>query len=226
MLATSARGFQGQKLNVVLKERAPGSNDPKADRVLETKPVDAPRDGHPERIELVHRPKATGERTFIIEVEPRPRELQTDNNRIERAITVRQEKLKVLYVDSEPRYEFRYLKNYLERDQTIQLKIVLLSSDPAYSEQDRSALPTFPVTKDDLFSYDVVLIGDADTSFLSQSQMQNLVEFVTEKGGGVLFIAGELFDPLSYRGTPLELLLPIELADARNPTAVGTSLMS
>ena len=52
--------------------------------------------------------------------------------------------------------------------------------------------------------------------------MQNLVEFVTEKGGGVLFIAGELFNPLSYRGTPLELLLPIELADARNPTAVGT----
>ena len=56
--------------------------------------------------------------------------------------------------------------------------------------------------------------------------MQNLVEFVTEKGGGVLFIAGELFNPLAYRGTPLELLLPIELADARNPTAVGTSVNS
>ena len=54
--------------------------------------------------------------------------------------------------------------------------------------------------------------------------MQNLVEFVTEKGGGVLFIAGELFNPLGYRGTPLELLLPIELADARNPTAVGTGV--
>ena len=54
--------------------------------------------------------------------------------------------------------------------------------------------------------------------------MQNLVEFVTEKGGGVLFIAGELFNPLSYHGSPLELLLPIELGDARNPTAVGTSI--
>ena len=85
-------------------------------------------------------------------------------------------------------------------------------------------MPTFPAAKDDLFAYDVVIFGDADTSFLSQSQMQNLVEFVTEKGGGVLFIAGELFNPLSYRGTPLELLLPIELADARNPTAVGTSV--
>ena len=213
----SARGFPNQKVVVQLKERAPGSDDPKADRVLESKQVEAPRDGHPERVELVYRPTTTGERTFILEVERQPRELQTENNRIERVITVRKEKLRILYVDSEPRYEFRYLKNYLDREETIDLNVVLLSSDPEYSEQDRAALPTFPASRDDLFAYDVVLIGDADTSFLSQSQMQNLVQFVTEKGGGVLFIAGELFDPLSYRGTPLELLLPIELADAPTP---------
>jgi hypothetical protein len=139
---------------------------------------------------------------------------------------VRKQKLKVLLVDTEPRYEFRYLKNYLERDETIDLHIVLLSSDPEYSEQDRSALPTFPAARDDLFGYDVVIFGDADTSFLSQAQMQGLVSFVEDKGGGVLFIAGELFNPLSYRGTPLEALLPIELSDARNPTAVGTAINS
>ncbi len=222
----SARGFQGEKITVRLKERDPGSDDPKSDRVLETKEVDAPRDGQPDRVELVYRPKVPGEKIYIIEVDPKPRELQNDNNRIERVITVRKEKLKVLYVDSEPRYEFRYLKNYLDREDSIELNVVLLSSDPEFSEQDRAALPTFPASKDALFSYDVVLFGDADTSFLSQSQMQNLAQFVTEKGGGVLFIAGESFDPLSYRGTPLELLLPIELADARNPTAVVNGVTS
>jgi von Willebrand factor type A domain len=219
-----ARGFPGEKVVVRLKELEPGSRDPKSARELDSTEVDAPKGGQPKSVELVYHPKTTGERTFIMEVDPRPRELQTDNNRIERAITVRKEKLRVLYIDSEPRYEFRYLKNYLERDETIDLNIVLLSSDPAYSQQDRSALSTFPAAKDALFAYDVVLFGDADISFLSHSQMQNLVEFVTEKGGGVLFIAGELYNPLSYRATPLELLLPIELADARNPTAVGTSL--
>ena len=69
-------------------------------------------------------------------------------------------------------------------------------------------------------------MGDADPSFLSQSQMQNLAQFVTEKGGGLLFIAGESFNPLAYRGTPLESLLPVELAEARNPTAVGEALTS
>ena len=139
-------------------------------------------------------------------------------------VTVRKEKLKVLLVESEPRYEFRYLKNYLEREETIDLSVVLLSSDPEYSEQDRAALPTFPAAKDELFAYDVVIVGDADPGFLSHSQMQNLAEFVTEKGGGILFIAGESFNPLSYRGTPLETLLPIELAEARNPTAVGNAI--
>jgi von Willebrand factor type A domain len=221
-----ARGFSGQKVTVRLQQRDPESSDPKAVRELESIEVEAPADGKPKPVELVYRTQKTdeGERTFILEVDQLPRELQVDNNRIERVVTVRKEKLRVLYVDSEPRYEFRYLKNYLERDDTIDLNVVLLSSDPEYSEQDRAALPTFPAAKDDLFAYDVVLFGDADTSFLSQSQMQNLVEFVTEKGGGILFIAGELFDPLSYRGSPLELLLPVELSsDARNP-AVGASV--
>src|SRR6185437_5437475 len=136
-----------------------------------------------------HRPKHTGEFIYTLELEPRPREIQTENNRLERTVNVRKEKLKVLFVDYEPRYEFRYLKNYLEREETIDLAVVLLSSDPQYSEQDRSALSTFPAAKEELFAYDVVLLGDADPSFLSQSQMQHLAEFVNEKGGGLLFIA-------------------------------------
>jgi hypothetical protein len=219
-----AHGFSGQEVVIRLKEKDRTSADPKAARDLESIKVTAPPDGQARRIEIGHRPKETGEISYILEIDPQPRELQTENNRIERTVNVRKEKLKVLFVDSEPRYEYRYLKNYLEREETIDLRVVLLSSDPEYSEQDRSALPTFPAAKDELFEYDVVLIGDADPSFLSLSQMQNLGAFVTEKGGGILFIAGANFDPLSYRGSPLELLLPIELADARNPTAVGNAI--
>jgi hypothetical protein len=219
-----ARGFAGQKVQVRLLERPNEGSDPKAGKLLESVDVEAPTDGEPRRVELVHRPKETGERMFVLEIEPRPRELQVENNRIERVVTVRKEKLKILFVESEPRYEFRYLKNFLEREETIDLSVVLLSSDPEYSEQDRAALPTFPAAKDDLFAQDVVIMGDADPAFLSHTQMQNLYEFVTDKGGGILFIAGELFNPLAYRGTPLEPLLPIELGDARNPTAVGNSI--
>ncbi len=162
-----------------------------------------------------------------MEVELKPREIQADNNAMSRVVNVRKEKLKVLLVDGEPRYEYRYLKSFLERDRTIDLKVVLLSSDPEYAEQDPYALPGFPTLKDGpdgLFSYDVVILGDADPTFLNAAQMKNLVEFVTQKGGGLIFVAGENFNPLSYKRTPLEPLLPILLDDARNPAAVGAGI--
>ena len=219
-----ARGFAGQEVVVRLKEMPAASKDPKSAKEIESIQVKAPPDNQPLRVELGHRPKETGEVTYLLEVEPKPRELQVENNQIVKLVNVRKEKVKVLLVDGEPRYEYRYLKNYLERDETIDLKVVLVSSDPEYSEQDRVALPTFPAAKEDLFAFDVILLGDADPSYLSASQMQNLTEFVTEKGGGVLFIAGANFNPVAYKGSPLETLLPIEVADARDPTAVGTSL--
>ena len=217
----TAKGFARQGLAVKLKQKVPTATDPNATKDLETIRVTAPPDGQATRLEIGHRPRETGQITYIVEVESRPRELQTENNRIEKTITVREERLRVLYVDSEPRYEFRYLKTFLDRERTIELNVVLQSSDPQYSNQDRSALPTFPSSRDDLFSYDVVILGDVEPDFLSTSQMNHLAEFVTEKGGGVLFVAGENNDPLRYKGTPLEMLLPVELARARNPIAVA-----
>lgn len=219
-----SRGFEGQEVDVRLKERPQGSSDPASAREIESAKVKAPADGQPARVELRYRPKTTGEFVYTLEVDQRPRELQADNNRIERAVNVRKEKLRVLLVDGDPRYEYRYLKNYLEREETIDLNVVLLSSDPEYSEQDRSALPAFPGDKDDLFRYDVIVLGDAGPSYFSLSQMQALSEFVTGKGGGLVFVAGDNFNPLAYRGTPIEPLLPIELADARNPSALGAAV--
>ena len=217
----TSKGYAKQGLTVKLKQKVPTSADPNATKDLETIRVTAPPDGQPMRLEIGHRPRETGQITYIVEVESKPRESKSENNRIEKTINVREERLKVLYVDLEPRYEFRYLKTFLDRERTIELNVVLQSSDPEYSNQDRAALSTFPSSREDLFAYDVVILGDVEPDFLSRSQMTHLSEFVTEKGGGVLFVAGENNDPLRYKGTPLEALLPIELTQARNPIAVA-----
>ena len=222
----TAKGFAGQDVTIRLSERDASSADPKALTVVEMIHVPAPPDGQPKRVEIPHRPKKTGQITYVVEVEGKPRELSPDNNRIERTIHVREEKLKILFVDNEPRYEFRYLKNFLQREKTIDLKVVLLASDPEYSNQDTYAIPTFPASKEDLFAFDVIILGDADPNNLSRSQMTNLAEFVIEKGGGILFLAGDQFNPISYRSSPLEILLPIELGEARNPTAIGNAIAS
>jgi hypothetical protein len=65
-----------------------------------------------------------------------------------------------------------------------------------------------------LFKYDIVIFGDVNPSLLGSGVMHNLHDFVTEKGGGLIFIAGPRFTPDAYRDTPLAALLPLEYEGA------------
>ncbi len=217
----ASQGYAGEELTIRLSEKSTPNGQP---RVLTTKTIKAPPDGRSIRIpELDHRPREVGEITYIIESIPKDREQSTADNRVERKVTVKKEKLKILLVDGQPRYEYRYLKTFLERDETIELSALLLSSDPEYADQDNTAVPVFPTNRDDLFAYDVVVLGDIPGGFLTATQMKHLADFVTVKGGGLVVIAGQTFTPLAFKGTPLEDLLPVELADARDPTRGATA---
>ena len=69
----TSRGFAKQGLNVKLKQKTPTPGDPNATKELETIRVIAPPDGQPMRIEIGHRPRETGQITYIVEVESKPR---------------------------------------------------------------------------------------------------------------------------------------------------------
>lgn len=219
----TARGFADQDVTIRLRELDAEGRGPGAEVANVT--GKAGPDGETRTFELVHRPSRVGETAYVVEVDQRPLEDRVDNNRIERTIDVREDKLKVLLVDGQPRYEFRYLKSFLERrPETIDLGVVLQSAAPEYGSQDTAALPAFPTAgegEDGLFSYDVVILGDADPTFFSAAQLEVLATFVTEEGGGLIFASGEYFNPLSYRGTPLEPLLPVQLEGAVNPAETG-----
>ncbi len=206
----TGRGYSGKKSRVVL--RLKGQDEPLAAREFELGP-----DGAAQRLELTFTPKAVGDFDYVLEALALPKETNVKNNKEMRRVSIRKERIRVLLVDSLPRWEFRELKVLLEREKSVELKTVLQDADPEYSQEDRSALPHFPVKKDDLFHYDVVVLGDVNLSYLSGSVLDNLREFVREKGGGLLLIAGPSFNPAAYGGTPLETLLPIELAGLRLP---------
>jgi hypothetical protein len=105
----------------------------------------------------------------------------------------------------------------LDRDNTVRLSTVLQDADLEYAELDPSALRVFPVRREELFEYDVLLFGDVNPALLSTTVMQNINEFVEQKGGGVAFIAGPLYTPLAFRQTPLAAMFPIDLDSAASP---------
>ena len=212
-------GFAGRKVQIVLREK----DKP---QVLASMKATVAADGHSQRLRLPYRPREVRKIPFVVEVEALKGESDTKNNREDREVTVSDQKVRVLLASASPNYEFRYLANMLDRDGSIELNTVLQGADPEHASQDTSALKGFPVRRDDLFKYDVVILGDVDPALLSVSMMQNLVDFVCDqagpgrrgKGGSLVFIAGPNYMPLAYRDTPIARLMPVELASAVHAT--------
>ncbi len=204
-------GFAGQSAKLVLRENV--DSEPVA-----TKQISLPADGRVEKVEIVHVPNREGKFEFALEVEPRPLESDASNNRLTRTIHVRNEKIQVLLADSIPRYEFRKLKTLLERDKSIALSHVLQDADIEYASGDQTALEHFPVREEELTKYDVIIFGDVNPNYLGDKVLQSLQEFVND-GGGILFVAGERFNPLAYRNTDLEVLFPFDLSSTVLPSA-------
>ncbi|HZZ72550.1 MAG TPA: VWA domain-containing protein, partial [Pirellulales bacterium] len=208
----TSSGYQGRALEVVLRDKLGGA-------VLARKTVLAGPDGQPSKVRLPYRPTQVGDFEYVVEVVPLADEANPDNNQLRRQVSVRKERVRVLLVQAYPSYEFRFLKHLLERDKnSIEVNVVLQDADVEFAEIDKSALRAFPPRREDLFAYDVVIFGDVNLAYLSASAQQNLVDFVKEKGGGVVFIAGPKYDPATYRDSPLAALFPVEL-DSVKPIA-------
>lgn len=205
-------GLAGQPVEIVLRQKG-------KPEVLARLKATLGSDGKPQRLQLPYRPTQVGDYEYVVEAEPVADEVQKENNRQERIVSVRKEQIRVLLVQAYPNNEFRYLKHMLERDGTIQLRTVLQEADVDYADLDQSALRVFPVRREDLFEYDVVIFGDVNPALLSSSVLGNLAAFVEEKGGGMALVCGPQYTPLAYRDTALEPLFPFELNTAVAPGA-------
>lgn len=205
-------GLAGQSATVELRERG-------KERSLVRRSIKLPADGQTVTVDLLFTPTQSGDHEFELVVVPPPGDVDRDNDRLSRAVRVREGKLKILLADGLPRWEFRELKNLLEREPTIELHTLLQEADLEFALQDETAKPLqgrFPLTRDALSVYDVLLLGDLNPGAFSPGVLEHVREFVRE-GGGLLLVAGSQHMPLGFRGTPLETLLPVELDAASVP---------
>jgi hypothetical protein len=208
-----ASGLEGESARVTLRRAAESETEPLAEET-----VTLPATGQSLSLQLVDRPATAGDAAYLIEVAARDDETDVENNRQRRVVAVREAKIRVLIVQGYPNYEFRYLKSLLERDSTIDLATYLQDSDPDFAEQDKTALRTFPVGRDEIFSYDVIVVGDVDPRLVPRSVWQHLRAFVVEKGGGLAFVAGPRYLPWMYQdNSDVRTLLPVELEGLRRP---------
>jgi hypothetical protein len=175
---------------------------------------------------LVWKPTATGEFTVTLTVPKHGDETFTDNNKLTGPISIRQEKLRVLLVESYPRWEYRYLRNALSRDPGIELACLLFHPGLSTSGGgNKDYIKQFPSGLDELSRFDVVFLGDVgvDDAQFTIEQCRLIKGLVEHSASGLVFIPGWQGRELSLLDTELGDLFPVVL-DPSQPGGWGSRI--
>ena len=171
--------------------------------------VELPADGDFSQLTLTAEPLLAGEVTWRIEVETDRPDLIAENNAKSFVIELLDRPLRVLFVDGYPRWEYRYLKNLLIRERSIESSVMLLSADRDFAQEGNQPITRLPRSPEEFAPFDVVILGDVPGSFFSPEQLEMIRQHVAQRGAGLLWIGGERFTPRTFGGTVLADLLPM-----------------
>ena len=125
-------------------------------------------------------------------------------------------KVKALIVESNPRWEFKFMQRAFLRDRRVDPTFILINGDRKALEAGPPFTPNFPDQRKDLFAYDLLVIGDVDANYFTAEQRNWIKDFVTE-GGGLVVVAGRMHAPATWLGTPLADILPVEVPSIKFP---------
>ena len=213
-------GLQGREVTVELR---------RDNQVVDRKTIKVKTDQEKPRLRFTDKPPKEGLYDYEVAIPPLPDEAVTDNNRQSVRVAVKKDKLNILLVEDEPRWEYQFLRNYLVRDHRVKLQVVLVN--PARIEDVQSPEPVkaspkrddgkidaqiLPATRAEWSGFDLVILGDVPPEKLPPEQQTNLVGAL--KDGGVkalLVLAGQRNMPMRFSASPLADALPIELSGSR-----------
>jgi len=150
-----------------------------------------------------------GVSVYEIYIEPFEDEVITENNKSYLLTRVISPEIKILYVEGYLRWEYKYLKRFLERDIKFQPVFVVKIGPHLFQQTggEKVNIEKGIFTEDVLRNFNIVVIGDIDFSLFSQKEMESFKKFV-EVGGSVIFLGGKNFLK-GCKNSPIEEILPV-----------------
>jgi len=156
-------------------------------------------------------PKKRGSNYLTVVADELGEEVTVENNKASLDLVAKRRGVQVLIIEQEPRWDFRYLMDTLKRDNRIDVSAVMLDGDATLGSNPESGFLAELPSPEDLLEYMIVVVGDVDPERLSSEHMNALDQLARETGGGLVFLAGSNYNPLAYKGTPLQSLLPVQI---------------
>ncbi|HMD50809.1 MAG TPA: glutamine amidotransferase, partial [Bryobacteraceae bacterium] len=211
------RGFGGGKGHLVVRESG--------GKVLAARDVTFKGDGAAQTEAVLFNAGDPGVKNLDFAIDTLPGEENPNNNKQTRVLNVDAAKPRILYMEGEPRWDYKFLRRAVEDDKNIALySIVRTTQNKNYTQTPddkhpelKNAFP-FPTKVEDLFDFQGLILGSIEANYFTPQQQEMIQQFVDRRGGGLLFLGGRsALAEGGYDKPPFDDLLPVHL-----PTHKGT----
>jgi len=184
--------------------------------ILAEETIELGPDGEPVVVRVAFELDDAGSRRVQFRIPTQDGERVDRNNRRTAWVEVRGESEKILYFEGEPRFEVKFTRRAVETDENLQLVVLQRTAESKFLRLDVSDSTElefgFPLTREELYRYRGLMLGSVEASFFTHDQLQMIADFVSERGGGLLFLGGRSsFAEGGWEGTPVEEVMPVIL---------------
>lgn len=207
-----AYGYDNQRVRLNIKD---------GDRTVATREAQVRTDGKEQTETVLFNAGSAGVKNLQVTLEPMNGEENKDNNSVTRLVSAESNRPRILYIEGEPKWEFKFIRRALEPDQALQLTTILRTTQNKIYTQGvdtpEELQQGFPATVDELFKFQGIIIGGVEANYFTPTQMELIKQFVDRRGGGLLWLGGRggLADG-GWAKSAVTDLLPVDLPNRKD----------
>ncbi|MCU1341416.1 MAG: Threonine dehydrogenase [Candidatus Acidoferrum typicum] len=179
------RGYSGQKAMLSVRD---------GNKALAAREITLAADGQVQNETLLFDAGPAGSKTLQFTIDPLPGEENRANNGVTRLVNVESSKRRVLYVEGEPRWEYKFIRRAEQDDRILTVVSMLRTSENKIYRQGisdpKELADGFPSRVEDLFDYQAIIVGSVEASYFTAAQQELIQQFVDRRGGGLLLLGG------------------------------------
>jgi uncharacterized membrane protein len=196
------QGYRGEKVRVVLKKE--GKTEQEKTVTLK---------GNSMRVSFELPQPETGNFCYEAKIIPLEGEQIKENNTKTFFVRVISPKINILYTEAYLRWEYKFLKRFLEDNLHFDTVFIIKVGENLYQQSGSTEKNLFE-TSGFIDKYDILILGDIDFSDFSPDRMKNIVSFLSA-GKSILFLGGSNFLK-GIKNTVMEEILPIQIRRDEN----------
>ncbi len=207
-------GMKGAKARLAVRDSG---------AILASRDVVLAADGTTQTESVLFNAGDAGVKNLQFSIDVLPEEENKNNNALTRVLYVDNAKPRVVYMEGEPRWDYKFLRRAVEDDKNLDLYSVVRTTQNKLYVQVPPDAPKgelkdgFPTKVEDLFAFQGIILGSVEANYFTAAQQDMIQQFVDRRGGGLLFLGGRasLADG-GYDKPPFSDLLPVKLPDHKN----------